>query len=46
VPVVIVAAEEALAAVPRSMREASLAAGATKFQTIQRVVLPPPRPAS
>jgi phosphate transport system permease protein len=40
VPVVIVAAEEALAAVPRSMREASLAMGATKFQTILRVVLP------
>lgn len=40
VPVVIVAAEEALAAVPRSMREASLAMGATKFQTIVKVVLP------
>jgi phosphate transport system permease protein len=44
VPVVIVAAEEALAAVPRSMREASLAAGATKFQTIVRVVLPAAAP--
>jgi phosphate transport system permease protein len=44
VPVVIVAAEEALAAVPRSMREASLAMGATKFQTIQRVVLPAAAP--
>jgi len=44
VPVVIVAAEEALAAVPRSMREASLAAGATKFQTIWRVVLPAAAP--
>ncbi len=40
VPVVIVAAEEALAAVPRAMREASLALGATKLQTILRVVLP------
>lgn len=40
VPVVIVAAEEALAAVPRSMREASLAAGATTFQTLVRVVIP------
>jgi phosphate transport system permease protein len=40
VPVVIVASEEALAAVPRSMREASLAAGATAFQTTWRVVLP------
>ncbi len=44
VPVVIVAAEEALAAVPRSMREASLAAGATPFQTIVRVVLPAAAP--
>jgi phosphate transport system permease protein len=40
VPVVIVASEEAFAAVPRSMREASLAMGATQFQTIIRVVLP------
>jgi phosphate transport system permease protein len=44
VPVVIVAAEEALAAVPRSAREASLAMGATKFQTILRVVLPAAAP--
>ena len=44
VPVVIVAAEEALAAVPRSMREASLAAGATKLQTILRIVLPTAAP--
>jgi phosphate transport system permease protein len=43
-PVVIVAAEEALAAVPRSMREASLAAGATKWQTIRHVVLPAAAP--
>jgi phosphate transport system permease protein len=40
VPVVIVASEEALAAVPRSMREGSLAAGASKWQTIRYVVLP------
>jgi phosphate transport system permease protein len=40
VPVVIVAAEEALAAVPRSMREGSLACGASKWQTIKYVVLP------
>jgi len=39
-PVVIVATEEALAAVPRSMREGSLACGATKWQTIWRIVLP------
>ncbi|MDZ4868115.1 MAG: phosphate ABC transporter permease PstA [Alphaproteobacteria bacterium] len=40
VPVVIVATEEALAAVPRSMREGSLACGASKWQTIARIVLP------
>ena len=39
-PVVIVATEEALAAVPTSMREGSFACGATKWQTIHRVVLP------
>jgi|CXWL01.1.fsa_nt_gi phosphate transport system permease protein len=44
VPVVIVASEEALSAVPRSVREASLALGATKFQTILRVVLPSAAP--
>jgi phosphate transport system permease protein len=43
-PVVVVASEEALAAVPRSMREASLAMGATKFQTMARVVLPTAAP--
>jgi phosphate transport system permease protein len=40
VPVVVVATEEALAAVPREHREGSLALGATKFETIWRVVLP------
>jgi len=40
VPVVIVASEEALSAVPRSMREGSLACGASKWQTIKYVVLP------
>lgn len=44
VPVVIVATEEALAAVPRGMREGSLACGASKWQTIQRVVLPAAAP--
>ncbi len=39
-PVVIVATEEALTAVPRGVREAALACGASKWQTIQRVVLP------
>ncbi|MHC1744183.1 MAG: phosphate ABC transporter permease PstA [Syntrophobacteraceae bacterium] len=40
VPVVIVATEEALAAVPQSMREGSLACGASKWQTIRYIVLP------
>ncbi len=44
VPVVIVATEEALSAVPRGMREASLACGASKWQTIQRIVLPASAP--
>ncbi len=39
-PVVIVATEEALAAVPGSMREGSYACGASKWQTIKRIVLP------
>jgi len=39
-PVVIVATEEALGAVPRGVREAALACGASKWQAIQRVVLP------
>lgn len=45
VPVVIVTTEEGLAAVPRSMREASLALGATKVETLWRVVLPSASPA-
>ena len=40
VPVVIIATEEGLAAIPGGMREASLALGATKFETTWRVVLP------
>ena len=40
VPVVIVATEEAIAAVPRGAKEASLAMGASKWQTIQNIVLP------
>jgi phosphate transport system permease protein len=40
VPVVIVATEEGLAAIPGGTREASLALGATKFETTVRVVLP------
>jgi phosphate transport system permease protein len=40
VPVVIVATEEALSAVPRGMREGAFACGASKWQMIQRIVLP------
>ena len=40
VPVVIVATEEGLAAIPRGMREASMALSATKLETTLRVVLP------
>jgi phosphate transport system permease protein len=39
-PVVIVSVEEAIKTIPREMREASLALGATKWQTIRKVVLP------
>lgn len=39
-PVIITSTREALGTVPQSFREASLALGATKWQTIQRVVLP------
>ncbi|MHB8707755.1 MAG: phosphate ABC transporter permease PstA [Desulfuromonadales bacterium] len=40
VPVVIVATEEALSAIPREIREGSLALGSTKFQTLTRILLP------
>ncbi|MBX3112480.1 MAG: phosphate ABC transporter permease PstA [Fimbriimonadaceae bacterium] len=39
-PMVIIVSQEAIKAVPRSYREASLALGCTKWQTIVRVVLP------
>nr|WP_208598318.1 phosphate ABC transporter permease PstA [Desulfatiglans anilini] len=39
-PVIIGSAEEALKAVPQTYREASLGLGATKWQTISKVVLP------
>jgi phosphate transport system permease protein len=39
-PIIIVSSEEALRAVPKSLREASLALGATKWQTIYKNVLP------
>jgi phosphate transport system permease protein len=44
-PVVIVATEEGLSRIPRSIREASLALGATKAETLWRVVLPMASPA-
>ncbi|MBA0882620.1 phosphate ABC transporter permease PstA [Flavobacterium undicola] len=39
-PVIIVSVEEALKTIPRELREASLALGATKWQTIRKVVFP------
>jgi phosphate transport system permease protein len=39
-PVVIVSVEEAIRTIPKEMREASLALGATKWQTIKKVVIP------
>ncbi len=44
-PVVIVATEEGLARIPRSLREGSIALGATKIETLWRVVLPMASPA-
>lgn len=43
-PVIIRASEEAIRCVPRSYREASLALGATKWQTVWKVVLPTAAP--
>jgi phosphate transport system permease protein len=43
-PVVIVTTEEALATVPPDMREASLALGATRWQTVRYVLLPQAMP--
>ncbi len=40
IPVVIVATEEAIRTIPRSVRESSYALGATKFQTLVRVLVP------
>lgn len=45
VPVVIVATEEGLARIPYSLREGSLALGATKAQTLWKIVLPMASPA-
>ncbi len=44
-PVVIVATEEGLARIPRSLREASLSLGATKAETLWKIVLPMASPA-
>jgi phosphate transport system permease protein len=44
-PVVIVATEEGLSRVPRTIREGSLALGATKAETLWRTVLPMASPA-
>ncbi|MGH8547020.1 MAG: phosphate ABC transporter permease PstA [Methylococcales bacterium] len=44
-PVVIVATEEGLARIPRSIREGSLALGATKAETLWRTVIPMASPA-
>ena len=43
-PTIIRTTEEALKSVPQSLREGSLALGATKWQTIHKVVLPPAAP--
>jgi phosphate transport system permease protein len=43
-PVVIVTTEEALRAVPRHMREAALALGATRWQSVRHVLLPQAMP--
>ncbi len=40
VPVVIVSTEEGLASVPKGLRQGSLSLGATKFQTLMKIVLP------
>jgi len=44
-PVVIVATEEGLSRIPKALREGSLALGATKIETLWRVVLPMASPA-
>ena len=45
VPVVIVATEEGLTRIPRAIREGSLALGATKFETLMKIVIPMASPA-
>jgi phosphate transport system permease protein len=43
-PIVVINAQEAIRAVPRSLREASLALGATRLATVWHLVLPAARP--
>ncbi|MDP6509741.1 MAG: phosphate ABC transporter permease PstA [Dehalococcoidia bacterium] len=43
-PIIIVASQEAIRAVPRPLRDASFALGATRWQTVRRVVLPAAAP--
>lgn len=43
-PVVIIATEESLKAIPQGLREASLALGATKLQTVMKIVVPQAMP--
>lgn len=43
-PIIIVAAQEAIKAVPRNRRDASFGLGATKWQTVSRAVLPSAMP--
>ncbi len=44
VPVVVVATREGLSAVPRDWRDAALALGATRWQTLRRIVIPAAMP--
>ncbi|RXI98384.1 phosphate ABC transporter permease PstA [Anaerobacillus alkaliphilus] len=39
-PIIVVASQEAIRAVPKDLREASFGMGATKWQTIRRIVIP------
>lgn len=43
-PIVVVSAQEAIRAVPQSLRQGSYALGASKWQTIRRIVLPASAP--
>jgi len=44
IPTIILTSQEALKSVPNSLREGSMALGATKWQTIRKVVLPSAMP--